>query len=274
MTTLFSSNPHQSEETIGLIPAGGSATRLGQLPCSKEIYPVGFEPDPTDGKMRPKMAATRLLESMRLAGVKRGFFILRQGKWDIPSYYGDGKSVDIHLAYLMMDLPYGVPYTLDQAYPFIRNKTILFGFPDILFRPENAFVKLLERKIRSDAPIVLGIYKADTPSKMDMLKVDDKGRVRDIVIKPAKTTLTYTWIVAAWDGRFSRFQHEYVKADAQARAVSADDSNRAELYLGDVIRAAVKKNWLVETVFFESGVYLDVGTPEDMQKTISDFCWI
>jgi glucose-1-phosphate thymidylyltransferase len=30
-------------EIIGLIPAGGVAERLSPLPCSKEIYPIGFK---------------------------------------------------------------------------------------------------------------------------------------------------------------------------------------------------------------------------------------
>jgi len=36
-----------------------------------------------------------------------------------------------------MDLPYGVPYTLDQAYPFVQNATIALGFPDITCEPED-----------------------------------------------------------------------------------------------------------------------------------------
>ncbi|MEO1560926.1 MAG: dTDP-glucose pyrophosphorylase, partial [Cyanobacteria bacterium J06632_19] len=30
---------------IGLIPAGGKATRISPLPLSKELYPVGFRDD-------------------------------------------------------------------------------------------------------------------------------------------------------------------------------------------------------------------------------------
>ncbi len=36
--------PERKEsEVIGLIPAGGQAKRLSPLPCSKELYPIGFE---------------------------------------------------------------------------------------------------------------------------------------------------------------------------------------------------------------------------------------
>jgi len=30
------------EEVVGIIPASGRATRIAPLPCSKELYPVGF----------------------------------------------------------------------------------------------------------------------------------------------------------------------------------------------------------------------------------------
>ena len=42
-----------------------------------------------------------------------------------------------------MGLPFGVPYTLDQAYPFIKEKTVVFDFPDLLFECNNAFKELV-----------------------------------------------------------------------------------------------------------------------------------
>ena len=40
-------NQTSQREIIGVIPAAGRATRLGPLPCSKELFPVGFQN--TDG---------------------------------------------------------------------------------------------------------------------------------------------------------------------------------------------------------------------------------
>jgi glucose-1-phosphate thymidylyltransferase len=83
---------------------------------------------------------------MRLAGVTRAYIVLREGKWDIPAYLGDGTMLNMHLAYLMMRLPFGAPYTLDQAYPFVQDALVAFGFPDIIFQPDDAFVQLLARQ--------------------------------------------------------------------------------------------------------------------------------
>ena len=131
-------------EVIGLLPAAGQGTRLQPLPLSKELFPIGFYAG-SDDRQKPKVVSHYLLEKMRLAGVKKAFFILRPGKWDIPAYFGDGAMLDMHLAYLTVHVPYGPPYTLDQAYPFVKDAVIAFGFPDILFQPEDAYQHLLKR---------------------------------------------------------------------------------------------------------------------------------
>ena len=82
----------RTDDVIGLIPCGGHATRIAPLPCSKEVLPVGLRRT-VDGSLRPKVVSHYLLEKMRQGGVRRAFFILRNGKWDIPQYYGDGSYV-------------------------------------------------------------------------------------------------------------------------------------------------------------------------------------
>ena len=130
-------------QVIGLLPAAGKATRISPLPFSKEVYPITFPTVDRAKISRPKPVCQYLLERMRLAGVSRAFVVIRDGKWDIPAYLGDGTLVDIDIAYLMMGLPFGVPYTLDQAFPFVKDEIIAFGFPDIYFEPDDAFLSCL-----------------------------------------------------------------------------------------------------------------------------------
>ena len=94
---------------------------------------------------------------------KKAYIILREGKWDIPAYFGDGKSLNMHLAYLMMGLPFGVPYTLDQAYPFLQDALVALGFPDMIVEPDYAFVRLLAKREEVNADIVLGLFSALQP---------------------------------------------------------------------------------------------------------------
>jgi glucose-1-phosphate thymidylyltransferase len=254
-----------NREIIGLIPAAGTASRIAPLPCSKELYPVGFRSVDSDGSLRPKVVSHYLLEKMRLAEITKVFIILRDGKWDIPSYFGDGKMLDMDLAYLMMDLPYGAPFTLDQAYPFVQNAIIALGFPDIVFQPENAFVRLLAKQKESNANIVLGLFPTSHPHKTDMVDLDDNGRVRSIQIKPDKTHLIYTWQIAVWTPRFTRFMHDYISDQERSFENNRDIK---ELFVGDVIQAAMQNNMEIDTVLFEDGNCLDIGTPEDLIKAV------
>ena len=197
-------------EVIGLIPAAGQAKRISPLPCSKELYPVGFWRSPDEKEGRPKVVCHYLLEKMRAAGITKAYIVLRQGKWDIPAYLQDGAIAGMHLAYLMLGLPYGVPYTLDQAYPFVRDAIIAFGFPDILFRPDDAFSRLLSHQESSQADITLGLFPAEHPYKVDMVDLNQEGRVQRIIIQPSHSSLRYTWGIAVWTPVFTQFLHDYV----------------------------------------------------------------
>lgn len=257
---------------VGLIPAGGQASRLAPLPCSKELYPVGFRHDDEQKGLRPKVVCHYLLERMRLADVETAYIILRQGKWDIPAYFGDGAALGMHLAYLMMNLPFGAPYTLDQAYPFVQDALIAFGFPDIIFQPNDAFSRLLRHQRQTGADIVLGLFPTDRPEKADMVDLDENGRIREIVIKPAESRLRFTWIIAVWTPVFTQFMHEHLAATlAGVKASRLTDSELAhspELFVGDVIQAAINSGLVVESVLFSQGQYLDIGTPEDLARAI------
>jgi glucose-1-phosphate thymidylyltransferase len=259
------------QELIGLLPAGGKATRIAPLPCSKELYPIGFRSVDNGRSLRPKVACHYLLERMRLAGVKKAYVILRKGKWDIPAYLGDGAMLDMHLGYLMMTLPFGVPYTLDQAYPFVMDAMVVFGFPDIIFQPDDAFIQLLTKQTESNADVVLGLFHAHQPHKMDMVDLNTDGQIQKIEIKPVRTNLNYTWIIAVWTSKFTRFMHEYVLSGQRTKIKykAGDNSEKQrEVFLGDVIQAAIKNNLRIDKVFFDDGNYLDIGTPEDMVRAV------
>jgi glucose-1-phosphate thymidylyltransferase len=262
------------QEVVGLIPAGGQASRISPLPCSKELYPVGFRQVDEGRSLRPKVACHYLLEKMRLAGITKAYIVLRQGKWDIPSYLGDGTIVDMHLGYLMLRLPYGVPYTLDQAYPFVQTALVAFGFPDIIFQPDDGFEKLLKRQSSANADVVLGVFPAERPEMMDMVDVDDMGRVRSLFLKPTETNLHYAWIFAVWTPAFTFFMHEHLTSVADRRKKehnSDDNAQMGELTLGHVIKAAVNEGLKVEAVVFQDHMCLDIGTPDDLVRAIKHY---
>jgi len=260
------------EEVIGLLPAGGRGTRVDPLPCSKELFPIGFRRVDGQDEMRPKVVSHYLLEKMRTAGIRRVYFILRQGKWDIPTYFGDGSILDMDLAYLMMRVPLGTPYTLDQAYSFVQDRIVAFGFPDIIFDGDDVFVKLLDHQKTTKADVVLGLFPVKEPWTMDMVEVDQKGFVRSILIKPDVTTLRYGWVIATWRPIFTQFLHEHLRSTQQGTSEGRTTSSaqQSELTMGHVLQAALRGGLRIQSVMFERNSYVDIGTPHNLIKAAYD----
>jgi glucose-1-phosphate thymidylyltransferase len=251
---------------IGVIPAGGQATRISPLPCSKELFPIGYHTD-RDGAKRPKVVSQYLLERMHVGGIEKIFIILKKGKWDIPEYFGNGEMLGLQIAYAIRDLPYGVPFTLDSVYPFVCEGLVACGLPDILFQPKDAFRQLIERQSKTQADLVLGLFPNSHSSRWDMVELDQHERICDIFPKPHNKKLNTTWLIAVWSPVFSRFMHLFLKD----RANDFKPGNRfdhqqkdMEISLGEVVKAALKSNINTDYVFFQDGFCIDIGTPEDM----------
>ena len=195
------------------MPVAGRASRLQPIPGSKALLPIGYRNMP-DGTVRPKVISHYILDKYRKAGAQKAFFIINEGKWDIQNYYGDGSAPDIGMAlgYLMVGVPYGTPYTLNQAFPFVKDAMVLLGFPDIIFDPEDAFAQLLNKQQETEADVVLGLYRVQSIQQSrgsDMVDFDEKGSIREIVIKPPETQLTHSWVNAAWTPKFSEFMQDF-----------------------------------------------------------------
>ncbi len=251
---------------IGLVPAAGRAGRLGALPCSKEIFPLGFDAG-AEGGSRPRPVCGRLLESFVAAGVSRAFVLLRKGKWDVPELLGDGSELGLPLAYLAFEPTASVPETLDRAYPFVSEATVALGFPDIIVEPSDAYRPLLRRLRQTGAGVVLGLFPTDQSWKADMVELDDRDRVQRIVIKQPETSLRFTWSIAVWGPELSRYLHDFVAREHTAGA----GSRSGEAYVGDVIQAAIDDGMEVIGERFEDGSFLDVGTPEDLRRAVARF---
>ena len=272
--TALNQNKGFHPEVVGLIPAGGKGKRIAPLPFSKELFPVGFHDANDDIGFQPKMISHYLLEKMRLASIAKAYIILRKGKWDIPAYFGDGKILDMHLAYLMMDLPFGVPYTLDQAFPFVQDKLVAMGFPDVLLQPQTSFIQLLKKQVETNSDVVLGLYPTDQPHKMDVVDLKKDGSINAITVKPSKSSKTksrYAWQTAVWTPLFTKYLHAFVaehKKRFSANSSIKEEEDMQELFLGDVFQAAITDKFNINSVVFSEGSCLDIGTSEDLLKAL------
>jgi glucose-1-phosphate thymidylyltransferase len=244
---------------IGLIPAAGRAERLGPLPCSKELLPIGFRQTPRGPA--PKVAGHYLLERFRAGGVRRAFMVLHESKQDVPRYFGTGEIAGVALAYLSIPGSRSVPETLDRAFPFVDGAVVALGFPDVLFEPVDAYGPLIARQAATGADLVLGLFPAQRHQTTDMVELDAEGRVVRVEIRPASTKLRFNWLIAVWSPVFTRFLHE------AAQRAPADGP---ELQIGAVVRSAVEAGLRVEGVEFPDGSYRDVGTPGELAAAMRE----
>lgn len=254
---------NESQEIIGLMPAAGFARRVAPLPCSKEIYPVNNIGD------TPRVVSSYLLESFRQANVDKVYVVLRTGKWDIPEYFTSGEKAKVNMAYVVSEPTEGVPQTINKAYPFIKDCKVLLGFPDILFHPADAFAKLGARQQSTGADLVLGLFKTDKPRKADMVSFNSDGSIENIIIKPKRTDLVYTWIIALWTPIFTEFLHNYLKN--YTSSLTGKNGKKTELFIGDVVIKAINKGVATSYVTFNEGTFLDIGTPDDLSRINSNF---
>ncbi len=249
---------------VGLVPAAGRATRLGDIPCSKEVYPIGGARVGSTHPERPKVACEYLLEMMAAADIDTAYVILRPEKRDIPEHLDRLEGLALDISYLTIEGSRSVPETLDRAFPHLGDRRVALGYPDILIRPADAFRKVaaLQEEHRSD--IVLGLFPTDQDERSDMVEIDDRGRVRRIVIKQPPEGLLYTWMIAVWTPRFTRYLHRYLETPAYRSA-------QQEVYPGHIVQAALEDGFTIDSVVFTEGEAIDVGTPEGLRQGIERF---
>lgn len=249
----------ESSSPVGLVPAAGRATRLGGPAASKEILRIGPQRQPV---------ARALLEGFARAGVDRACVMIRPDKWDIPHTLGDGEGTGVRLAYVPVPDTRSICETLDRGRPFVRDRPTVLGFPDILFRPADAFARIVRRQREGGAEAVLALVPTDRPHKADIVSTGADGRVRQIEIKPPVDPRDgagdsgeprFTWIGAVWTPAVTELLHSMVISDRRG-------AGGRELYPSDVLIAGLARGMVIEGVLMPEGRHLDVGTPDDLER--------
>jgi glucose-1-phosphate thymidylyltransferase len=247
------------KELFGIIPAGGRGSRLAPYPGAKELFPIGWQPYAVNGEIhrRPKVVSQYVLEGMVQAGVRHALMIVGENKYNILRYYGNGDRFGLSIAYLFQEEPLGMVHALDLAYPWVRGGRVLFGMPDTIINPPDAWSRLLEHHQSQPADVTLGVFTTNRPEKFGMIELDWAGRVIAHVDKPRHTQLECMWGFAVWEATFTELIHE-------VRASKQPPSNRSELVLGDVIDEALSREMRIHGYHFRNGSYLDIGTYDEV----------
>lgn len=244
----------QSTGLVGVLPAAGNATRLGTLPCSKEILPVGIEPG-SSGAPRVRVAIDCALEAFRAAGIRRVVIVLTPEKSDIRRYLGDGADRGMDFDYQEVVNSPSSAWSVSAARPAVGDANTALAFPDIQFRPENAIRTLADARSSRSPDLSLALVPSLRGEKVDLVEADERGVVSKIRIKPGPGQQGWTWVAAVWGPRFGRFL---------ADAVSEAKEEGAERHVGDYINAAMDAGLDVDAVRFPAGTALDIGTHGDL----------
>ena len=240
-----------SRDPIALIPAAGFATRLGSLPCSKEVLPLGWSPECPEGKGGPLIG--HLLERLVLGGIREAIVITRPEKGDIADTLGDGASWGIEIDYLLTGPTLSTIETLDRAYERVRGRSVALGYPDIVFQPADAYSRAIATQRETGADVVLGLFPTNQPEASDMVELDAEGAITALVIKQPDRGLRYMWSIAVWSARFTDYLHDHLQ-----RAPTPAN----EPYVGDVIQSAIRDGFDVRAESFPQGASIDLGTPD------------
>jgi glucose-1-phosphate thymidylyltransferase len=253
-----------ADEPVGVIPGGGTATRLAPLPCSKELLPIGFRATPNGP--RPKVVASYLIDSFTEAGVREVFWLLDRAKTDVMSYFGSGEAFGTRLAYVAVDGSPSVVHTVDGARAFLRERPVLFGFPDIIFEPAALARRVWERLRGGGADVVLGAVPAPPEQIADRVRVGPAGRVLEVRVKPLDSPWPDAWILAAWAPGFTRFLQAWL-AEQQVKS-AREGLLPAELYMGHAVQAAIGAGMSVLVETLHDGSFIDAGTPAGLANAL------
>ena len=245
-------------EYVALLPAAGVGSRLPDRSVSKELLRFGNIQE--DGSP----VISHVLSCLQLAGIVDVTVVLREGKQDIREYLMSSDWNDINFTFKITPGTSGVPETVALGLDDVQERSVVFGFPDILFEPRDAFVRLIHRLENSEADVVLGLFPTDRPQKMDMVETDSSGRVIDIQIKPNATTLDRTWILAVWRPNFSAYLYKLVRGSAMRLAEVAANCDGS--HLGHVFQLAMADGFRIDSESFDDGRVLDIGTPDDLRR--------
>lgn len=244
-----------SESVIAVIPAAGWARRLGDaVTGSKEVSDIGGSP-----------VAAHVLRRLAISGVERAVILVREGKWDVPEALLDVPDLDVRLAFVVISETPSELHTVASGLVHTGQSLVALAYPDVLFEPKDAFGELLERQTQTGADLVLGLFPTESPERVDMVALDGRSRPVEVVIKQPGRGLEFSWAIAVWTPRFSEYLLDRVPVVASAKG-TAGSKREPEASVGDVVQRALEDGLDVEAVIFRDGAYVDIGTPEDLER--------
>ena len=251
------------------------------LSISKELAPLESRLRPSievaSGSVKEQVTNRGLvlsqimLRRMYGAGMREAVLAVADHKRDIREHFGDYHSLrgseGLRLTYVDANASPNTPTSIDAAYPITSGRICALGFADILYQPCPGYRRVLGTLAKGETDVVLGLFPTNRSSSCDMVAFSPEGQIEDIVIKQtAGARLAYTWSLAVWRPDFTEFLHDFVggQASRASKASQPAPADPAEMYVGDVLKAAKDAGLRLRAVVVSALPSLDAGTPETL----------
>ena len=231
----------------GIILAGGSGTRLYPMTAvsSKQLLPIYDKP-----------MVYYPISSILRAGVSE-ILIISSPK-DLPSYselLGDGSNLGVELSYLEQERPAGLAQALTIGEEFLDSEECVLILGDNLFHGISFGdqIKAAAESVCRDGGAHLFGKLVHDPERFGVASVDEDGRILEIVEKPRNP-----------QSRIAVTGLYMFDSEAPMRARTLQPSDRGELEITDLNMTYVNDGSARISVFDDSVVWLDTGTPKSL----------